>query len=152
MNLIEFYFDNNGLHLIFDNEFKHIKFDKYEKAEANTINKRHENVIGLEHDYTELTFTKHKKKIVIFTNEYSDIVIINIKEIDNKPYCFSNLFIKQQHSSVDQGDAILKGLTALLSHSSQTNNVKNNIVNETREQKVIIQLKNENISADFIRK
>lgn len=156
MNLVNFYFGKNELHLIFDTEFKHIKYEKYEKSETNKVQ---ENIIGLEHDYTELTFTKPKKEIVIFTNVYSDIVIINIKEIDNKTFCFSNLFIKTKNSndlsdSKDSNELVLNGLTSLLSNDFMklgTPMSLPNTVNSTNK-KVITQLKNENISAEFIRK
>jgi hypothetical protein len=156
MNIVDFYFNGNELHLIFDTEFKHIKFEKYEKSETNINISNNKNIIGLEHDYTELTFTKNKKSIVIFTSTCSDIVIINIKEIDNKIYCCSNLFIKSTDidTSPIQETAMLKGLTQLLSGNFMKNDtaINTNVNSNTNQKKMIVQLKNENISADFIRK
>jgi hypothetical protein len=156
MNIVDFYFNGNELHLIFDNEFKHIKFEKYEKSETNNNISNNKNIIGLEHDYTELTFTKKKKSIIIFTSKCSDIVIINIKEIDNEIYCYSNLFIKCRDTEDTgiQETAMIKGLTQLLSGNFMKNDTvtNTNVNSNTNQKKMIIQLKNENISADFIRK
>lgn len=154
-------FIDSGLHISFNKKFKHIKLQKLERVN-DTIER--DEVVDLEYDLIELTFSKEKEEITLHTSNNVDTIIVIIWEMDKedmgyKSYMFTNKNkIEQESTSFleeDNRDLSLfqtEGLQKLFKKmSSEINPVSSS--SKLRKNEVYChRIKNENISAEIRRR
>jgi hypothetical protein len=90
MHIKEYIFTNNTLKIVFDTTFSHIKLQKLEQTN---------DPIVLDYDEIEMSFSKPKNTITLFTN--SDDAVIVVLEI-NKQSTKCSFHIKSQRNALNK--------------------------------------------------
>lgn len=147
-------FIDSGLHINFDKKFKHIKLQKLERINSTF---EQDDVVDLEYDLIELTFSKEKEEITLHTSNNVDTIIVIIWEIDKKDAGYRSFMfinknkIEQESSFLEECNRDLslfqtEGLQKLFKKMSTE------MISSPQKKATNCHIKNENIFAEIKRR